>query len=191
MTNRELEIKLTTIYQTLFDLDMEENDERNKNWLNCFKPFTGAIPGKVFPFFLLVEEVDDSVEFIINTRSADLFRAKRDELNNAADFIPQIKVKDNWESYEFDISTLLLTEYVDWLWQQAVDKLEMQIWGYGLYVPIKEHWNQFLNPFSYPNKLWIGKEMDSIILIQNESNLLKCLARDKATLDAAQKILES
>lgn len=191
MTNRELEIKLTTIYQTLFDPDMEENDEIDKNWLNCIKPFTSAIPGKVFPFFLLVEEVDDSVEFIINTRSGNLFRAKRDEVDNAADFIPQIKVKDNWESYEFDISTLLLTEYVDWLWQQAVDKLEMQIWGYGLYIPIKEHWNQFLNPFSYPNKLWIGKEMYSILLIQNESNLLKCLARDKATLDAAQKILES
>lgn len=190
MTYSEFKTRLKSIYQTLFDTDLEENYGMDKNWLNSINPFTYVISGNAFPFFLLVEEVDDKVEFIINTRNGDVFRAKNTEVNNETNFIPQIKVKDNWESYEFDISTLLLTEYVDWLWQQAIDKLELQIWGYGLYVPIKEHYSQFFNPFSYPNKIWIGKELNSVILIQNESNLLKCLARDKATLDTARKILE-
>lgn len=162
----------------------------DKNWLNGITPFVNSIPDKNFPFFLLVEEVGDTVEFIINTRTADLFRAESEDLNNDKDFIPQIRIKDHWESFEFDISTLLLTEYVDWLWQQTTDKLEMSISGYGIYVPIKEYWNQFLNPFSYPNKIWIGKEMKSIILLQNESGLLKCLAKDKSTLNEAQRILE-
>ncbi len=190
MTKTELQTKMTIIYQTLFDLDLKEYDGKDNNWLDAITPFVSSIPDKNFPFFLLLEEIGDTIEFMINTRSGDLFRAKCEELNNDMDFIPQIRVKDHWESFEFDISTLLLTEYVDWLWQQTADKLEMSISGYGIYVPIKEYWNQFLNPFSYPNKIWIGKEMKSIILLQNESGLLKCLAKDRLTLSAAQRILE-
>lgn len=191
MTNKEFETKLTTIYRTLFDDELAENSEMDNNWLNSIKPFVDAIPDKDFPFFLLVEEVEDTVEFIINVRKGDLFRAKIDEIGHVEDFVPQIKVKDTWESYEVDFSTFLLTEFVDWLWEQALNKFEMQIWGYGLYVPIKEHWHQFFNPFSYPNKIWIGKEMRSVILLRNESGLLKCLASDKTALDTSQKILEN
>lgn len=192
MTRTEFETKLEAIYQTLFD-DKHIVDERtDKNWLNTLTPFISSNVEQEFPFFLLVEEVGDTVEFMINVRDGDVFRAKKEALNNLEeDFIPQIKAKGRWESYEFDFSTLILTEYVDWLWGLAPDKLDMQIWGYGLYTPIKEHWNQFFNPFSYPNKIWIGKEMKSIILIQNESNLLKCLARDGATLNAVRNVLES
>ncbi len=191
MTNSEFETKLTTIYRTLFDSELVENREMDNNWLNSITPFVDAIPDNGFPFFLLLEEVDDTVEFIINVRKGDLFRAKKDEISNEEDFIPQIKVKDTWESYEFDFSSLLLTDFVNWLWEQMPDKLEMQIWGYGLYIPIKAYWHQFFNPFSYPNKIWIGKEIRSIILLQNESGLLKCLTSDKTTLNASQHLLEN
>lgn len=191
MKNAEFEEKLSMLYQTLFDEELKENNGENKSWLNSITSFVYASTAEDFPFFLLVEEVGDTVEFIINVRNADLFRAKKEQLNNLEeDFIPQIKVKGRWESYDFDFSTLLLTEYVDWLWERASDRLEMQVWGYALYVPIKQYWTPFFNPFSYPNKIWLGKEMRSVILIQNESNLLKCLARDRETLDLARNILE-
>ncbi|OJV50990.1 MAG: hypothetical protein BGO31_11015 [Bacteroidetes bacterium 43-16] len=190
MTCTEFETKLTTLYQTLFDKELVVNSEPDKYWLNSFTPFVAAIEDKDFPFFLFVEEVGDTIEFCINIRQRDLFQVKKDEINSTEDFIPQIKIKDEWKPYEFEFSTLLLTEYVDWLWNQVPNKLEMQIGSYGLYVPIKKYWNQFFNPFSYPNKIWVGKEMRSVILIQNESNLLKCLAKDKVTLNIAQKILE-
>lgn len=192
MTCAEFEMKLATLHQTIFDGEPIAKDVTDKNWLNVITAFVCTSPEPRFPFFLLLQEVGDMVEFIINVRDGDVFRANKEELNNIEeDFIPQISVQDRWESYEFDFSTLILTEYVDWLWSLAPDKLEMQIWGYGLYIPIKEHWSQFFNPFSYPNKIWIDKERRSIILIQNESNLLKCLASDTATLNVARSILEN
>lgn len=191
MTSTEFEMKRTTLYRTLFDHELVENNETAENWQNTLTKFVDAIENNGFPFFLFVEEVDDSIEFCINIRQGDLFRVKKDEIISIEDFIPQIRVKDGWEPYEFEFSTLLLTEYVDWLWEQVPDKLEMQIGSYGLYVSIKKYWNQFFNVFSYPNKIWVGKEMRTVILIKNESNLLKCLARDKVTLNTAQKILEN
>lgn len=192
MTCTEFETKLKAIYQTLFDDEFTVNDEVDKNWLNAIISHVSSNLNGEFPFFLLVEDDGEIVEFMINVRDNDLFRAKKEEINNIEeDFIPQIKVKDSWESYEFNFSTLLLTEYVNWLYEVVQNKFEMQIWGYGLYIPVKEHWNQFLNPFSYPSKIWIGKKMKSILLIQNESNLLKCLASNNNTLDVSQKILEN
>ena len=101
-----------------------------------------------------------------------------------------IKIKEEWESYTFSLSTLLLTEYVDWIAENTNSKLEFRIEGYGMYIHIKKHWDQFFNPFSYPDKIWIGKELKSVILIQNEISTLKCMAMDAETLQLAQKLLE-
>ncbi|MNL78713.1 hypothetical protein D3C87_2051750 [compost metagenome] len=77
-----------------------------------------------------------------------------------------------------------------WIAENTDSKLEFRLEGYAMYVPIKKHWNQFFNPFSYPDKIWIGKELKSVILIQNETSMLKCMAMDSETLQIAQKLLE-
>lgn len=189
MTTQEFKEKLQAIQQTLFSDTPTDNHSIEKNYFEVLSPFLAAFNGPVYTFFALNEETETTIEFVINNRVSDLFLVKKDDMYNH-DPMVYIKIKEEWESYTFSLSTLLLTEYVDWLAENTNSKLEFRIEGYGMYIPIKKHWDQFFNPFSYPNKIWIGKELKSVILIQNEISTLKCMAMDAETLQLAQKLLE-
>lgn len=188
MTIPEFKEKLQTIYQILFTKALD-NLEVEQNYFQVLSPFVASLNDNVYPFFALLEERESTIEFIINNRPADLFMVSKDPLF-ADDPMVYIKIKAQWESYEFSLSALLLTEYVDWIAENTSSKLEFRLERYAMYVPIKKHWNQFFNPFSYPDKIWIGKELKSVILIQNEISMLKCMAIDAETLKTAQRLLE-
>jgi hypothetical protein len=189
MTIPEFKEKLVSIQQALFQEKPFDNNGDIQSYFEVLAPFVAPSNDKVYPFFAFMEETGSTVEFIINNRVADLFMVSKDDMYND-DPMAYIKIKEQWESYEFSLSTLLLTEYVDWIAENTDTKLEFRLEGYAMYVPIKKHWNQYFNPFSYPNKIWIGKELKSVILIQNEISMLKCMAMDAESLQAAQKLLE-
>jgi hypothetical protein len=189
MSIQEFKEKLQTIHQTLFPEEALDNYEVEQNYFQVLSPFVASPNDNVYPFFTLWKESESTIEFIINNRVADLFMVSKDAMYND-DPMVYINIKEQWESYEFSLSTLLLTEYVQWIAEKADTKLEFRLEGYGIYIPIKKHWNQFFNPFSYPDKIWIGKELKSVILIQNETSMLKCMAVDSETLQIAQKLLE-
>lgn len=189
MTIPEFKEKLQTIHQTLFSEEALENNEGDQSYFDVLCPFLTSLNKEVYPFFTFREENESSIEFMLNNRPADLFMISKDHMC-ADDPMVYIKIKAQWESYEFSLSVLLLTEYVDWIAENTDTKLEFRLEGFAMYVPIKKHWNQFFNPFSYPDKIWIGKELKSVILIQNEISTLKCMAIDAATLKIAQKLLE-
>lgn len=188
MTIPEFKEKLQTIHQTLFPKALD-NLEVEQNYFQVLSPFVASDNDNLHPFFALREESESTIEFIVNNRVADLFMVSKDDMYND-DPLVYIKIKAQWESYKFSLSTLLLSEYVYWIAENTDTKLELRLEGYGMYVPIKKHWNQFFNPFSYPNKIWIGKELKSVILIQNETSMLKCMAMDADTLRTAQNLLE-
>jgi len=52
-----------------------------KNWINIIQPFLRDASENDVPFFLFVEEMDDTVEFMMNIRNGDLFRAKKEDVN--------------------------------------------------------------------------------------------------------------
>jgi hypothetical protein len=189
MTILEFTEKLQTIHQTLFSEEVPESNEAHQGHFDVFCPFVTSQDKNVYPFFAFREESESTIEFIINNRVADFFMVSKDQMFTD-DPMVYIKIKAQWESYDFSLSTLLLTEYVDWMAKNTETKLEFRLEGYGLYVPIKKHWTQFFNPYSYPDKIWIGKELKSVILIQNEISMLKCIAMDAETLKIAQKLLE-
>lgn len=189
MTVSEFKEKLQTIHQTLFPKEPLDNQEVEQNYFEVLSPFLASPNDNVYPFFAHWEENESSIEFMLNNRHADLFMVSKDHMF-ADDPVVYIKIQTQWESYEFSLSTLLLTEYVDWIAKNTDTKLEFRLEGYAMYVPIKKYWNQFFNPFSYPGKIWIGKELKSVILIQNEISTLKCMAMDTETLQIAQKLLE-
>jgi len=189
MNISEFKEKLQTIHQTLFSEEAMDNNEAHQSYFDVLFPFVTSLNKKVYPFFAFREDSESTIEFIINNRVADLFMVSKDHMF-ADDPMVYLKIKAQWESYEFSLSTLLLTEYVDWVAKNTDTKLEFRLEGYAMYVPIKKHWNQFFNPFSYPDKIWIGKELKSVILIQNEISTLKCMAMDAETLKIAQKLLE-
>ncbi|MEQ7802074.1 hypothetical protein ABDJ41_19920 [Pedobacter sp. ASV1-7] len=189
MTISEFKEKLQILHQTLFPKESLDNQEVEQNYFQVVSPFVKSPNDTIYPFFALLEESESSIEFILNNRPADLFMVSKDHLF-AYDPMVYIKIKEQWESFEFNLTTLLLTEYVHWIAENTDSKLEFRLEGYAMYVPIKKHWNQFFNPFSYPDKIWIGKELKSVILIQNEISMLKCMARDAETLQTAQMLLE-
>ncbi|MFA4870743.1 MAG: hypothetical protein WC623_21280 [Pedobacter sp.] len=189
MTIPEFKEKLQTLHQTLFPKEPLANQEVEQNYFEVLSPFVASPNDNVYPFLAHWEESESSIEFILNNRPVDLFMVSKDHLF-ADDSMVYIKIKAQWESYEFSLTTLLLTEYAHWITENTDSKLEFRLEGYAMYVPIKKHWNQFFNPFSYPVKLWIGKELKSVILIQNEISTLKCIAMDAETLHIAQKLLE-
>lgn len=188
MTLLEFKEKLQTIHQALFREALLDKKEADKSYFSALSLLVTSF-NNVYPFFALRAETELTIEFIIHNRVANLFMVRKDDMCND-DPMVYINVKDQWESYEFSLSTLLLTEYVDWVAENSSNKLEFHFEGYEMYVPIKKHWDQYFNPFSYPNKIWIGKELKSVILIQNEISMIKCLAMDADTLRAAQKLLE-
>ena len=189
MTIPEFKEKLKTLHQTLFPKEPLANQEVEQNYFEVLSPFVTSPNDNVYPFLAHWEESESSIEFILNNRTADLFMVSKDHLF-ADDPMVYIKIKAQWESYEFSLTTLLLTEYVHWIAENTDSKLEFRLEGYAMYVPIKKHWNQFFNSFSYPDKIWIGKELKSVILVQNEISMLKCLARGTETLKIAQMLLE-
>lgn len=188
MTLLEFKEKLQTVHQTLFRESIPDDKEADQSYFSALSLLVTS-SNNVYPFFAFREETELTIEFIINNRVADLFMVRKDEMCND-DPMVYINIKDQWESYEFSLSTLLLTEYVDWIAENTSNKLEFHFEGYATYVPIKKHWDQYFNPFSYPNKIWLGKELKSVILIQNEISMMKCIAMDADTLLAAQKLLE-
>lgn len=189
MTISAFKEKLQTIHQTLFTEVPLNNHEADQSYFDALHPFVTPLITNRQPFFALREESENTIEFILSNRSSDLFMVSKDHLF-ADDPVVYIKIKGQWESYEFSLSTLLLTEYVDWIAENTDTKLEFHLEGYAMYVPIKKYWNQFFNPFSYPNKIWIGKELKSVILIQNEISTLTCMAMDDETLQTVQKLME-
>lgn len=189
MTTQEFKVSLITIHQTLFQEEPLENNGDDQSYFEVIFPFVVSSIDYVYPFFAFMGETGSTIEFIINNRVEDSFLVMTDEMCND-DPMVYIRVKEQWESFEFSLSTLLLTEYVDWIAENAKSKLEFRLEGYAMFVPIKRHWNQFFNPFSYPDKIWIGKELKSVILIQNETSLMKCMAIDTETLQTAKKLLE-
>jgi hypothetical protein len=189
MTTPEFKEKLESIHQALFQENPFDSNGDLQSYFEVLAPFVAASDERVYPFFAFMEETGSTVEFIINNRVADLFMVSKVDMYND-DPMVYIKIKEEWESYEFSLSTLLLTEYVAWIAENTDNKLEFRLEGYGMYVPIKKHWSQFFNPFSYPDKIWIGKELKSVILIQNEISMLKCVAMDAESLQIAQKLLE-
>lgn len=74
------------------------------------------------------------------------------------DPIVNINEKGNWVSFEFQLTTLLISEYADWLSKQTKNKFNVRFEGYRIMVPIKKFWNQLSNPFGYPDKVWIAKD---------------------------------
>lgn len=189
MTIPEFKEKLKSIYQALFEEKPFDNNGDIQSYFEVLAPFVAPFNNKVYPFFAFMEETESTIEFIINNRVANLFMVSKDDMYND-DPMVYIKIKEEQESYEFSLSTLLLTEYVNWIAENTDTKLEFRLEGYAIYAPIKKHWNQFFNPFSYPDKIWIGKELKSVILIQNEISMLKCIAMDTESLQIAQKLLE-
>jgi len=189
MTTQEFKEKLQSIQQTLFSEMPTDNNSNEQNYFEVLSLYVAAFNGNAYAFYAFIEETETTIEFIINNRVSDLFLIKKGDMYNH-DPMVYIKIKEDWESYTFSLSTLLLTEYVDWIAENTNSKLEYRIEGYGIYIPIKKHWDQFFNPFSYPDKIWIGKELKSVILIKNEISTLKCLAMDAETLQLAQKLLE-
>ncbi|SMC37006.1 hypothetical protein [Pedobacter africanus] len=189
MTIPEFKEKLQTIHQTLFSEEALDNNEADQSYFDVLYPFATSLNKNVYPFFAFREESESTIEFIFNNRVADLFMVSKDHMF-ADDPMVYIKTKAQWESFEFSLSTLLLTEYVNWIAENTSSKLEFRLEGYAMYVRIKKNWNQFFNPFSYPDKIWIGKELKSVILIQNEIGMLKCIAIDAGNLQIAQKLLE-
>lgn len=189
MTTPEFKEKLESLQQALFQEKPLDNNGDMQSYFEVLAPFVAASDDKINPFFAFMEETGSIVEFIINNRVADLFMVSKVDMYND-DPMVYIKIKEEWEFYEFSLSTLLLTEYVDWIAENTDNKLEFRLDGYAMYAPIKKHWNQFFNPFSYPYKIWIGKELKSVILIKNEISMLKCMAMDAESLQIAQKLLE-
>lgn len=189
MTILEFREKLKTVYQTMFGKYLPANNHTAATYFDVLYPYINTLPGKDYSFFLFLEDKGNTIEFIINSREGDLFKVNKHEFQNDKDPAPYIKIKEEWQSYDFNLSTLLLTEYVNWLSENAAHKLELRFEGYAIYVPIKKSWDQFFNPFSYPNKIWTGKDIHSVIYIQNESNHLKCIARNADDLELARKLL--
>lgn len=191
MTILEFEEKLNTVYQTLFGKQLPDANKNSNNatGFDVLEPFITTLVIKDPPFFLFKKDTQDAIEFIINNRSADLFSTNKNELQKDMEPVPSIKIDEEWQSYEFNLYTLLLTEYVDWLSSQTANSIQLSFTGYGIYVPVKKHWDQFFNPFSYPNKIWIGKEIKSVIYIQNETGTLTCMANNVETLKQAQEFL--
>ena len=189
MTILEFEEKLNTIYQTLFGNLLPANNHTAATYFDALYPYINTLPGKDYPFFLLQEDTGNTIEFIMNCRAGDLFMVNKNDLQTDSAPIPFIKIKEEWQYYDFSLSTLLLTEYVHWLSENADHKLALGFEGYAIYVPVKKHWDQFFNPFSYPNKIWTGKDIHSVIYIQNEHNNLTCIARDAYELELAGKLL--
>ncbi|QQT27067.1 hypothetical protein [Sphingobacterium spiritivorum] len=189
MTVSEFENNLKAIHQMLFSIRLTEDRDTAETYVDVLYSFNKALPEKSYPFLAYLEDTVDSIEFSIYGRNADLFMLRKNELESDKDPVPYIKGKKEWESYEFTLSTLLLTEYTDWLSEQAEYKFELQFLGYGIYVPVKKYWNQFFNPFSYPNKIWLGKDHRSVLYIQNESNILKCVANNTEDLRFAEEVL--
>lgn len=190
MTVPEFENNLKTIHQLLFTSEAAANPKTTESYFEALDPFihTPVVAGH--PFFLSRENTaDDAIEFIMNTRAGDQFRVNKNEWQHHHDPVPAIKLNTEWQSYDFNLSTLLLTEYVHWLSKQTSHQFDLPFSGYAIYVPIKKHWDQFFNPFSYPNKIWIGKEIKSIIYIQNETGTLTCMTNDLETLKQAQELL--
>ncbi|SUI96906.1 Uncharacterised protein [Sphingobacterium spiritivorum] len=189
MTVSEFEYNLQIIRQTLFSIRLTEDRDRAGTYVDALYSFNKALSDNSYPFLAYLEDTIDSIEFSIYGRNADLFMLRKNELESDKDPIPYIKGKREWESYEFTLSAILLTEYTDWLSEQAEYKFELQLSGYGIYVPVKKYWNQFFNPFSYPNKIWLGKDHKSVLYIQNESNMLKCVANNTEDLRFAEEVL--
>lgn len=191
MTILEFEEKLNTVYQTLFGKQLPDanNNSSNTTGFDVLEPFITTLVIKDLPFFLFKKDTQDAIEFIINNRSADLFSIGKNELQKDKEPIPFIKIDEEWQSYEFNLYTLLFTEYVHWLSSQTTNSFELSFSGYDIYVPVKKHWDQFFNPFSYPNKIWIGKEIKSVIYIQNETGTLTCMTNNAETLKQAQELL--
>ena len=189
MTIYEFKEKLEIIYQTLYSKELQKDNVTYRSYFDLIELFTIALTNRKYSFLSFQEDNDDKIEFTINSRSEDLFMVRKNEMYDDKDPIPYIRIDEDWISYEFSLATLLLTEYVDWLSENEENKFELQFSGYGIYVPIKEHWTQLFNPFSYPNKIWISKEIKSVILIQNEISTLKCIASDSESLKSANDYL--
>ncbi len=185
MTILEFQDRLNTIYQTLFDKNLMGSNHTATTYFDALLPFINV---NDHPFFTFQEENDDIIQFNLSSRDADLFMVKKSEMQQE-DPIVSIMEEQDWVSYEFNLTTLLLTEYVDWVSVHANNKLTIPFTGYGIYVPVKKHWDQFFNPFSYPNKIWIGKEIKSVIYIQNETGMLTCMTNNVETLKQAQEFL--
>lgn len=184
MTILEFQDRLNTIYQTLFDKNLMGSNHTATTYFDALLPFINV---NDHPFFASREEDNDTIQFRLSCRNADLFMVKKTEREE--DPIVSIMEEQDWVSYEFNLTTLLLTEYVDWVSVHANNKLTIPFTGYGIYVPVKKHWDQFFNPFSYPNKIWIGKEIKSVIYIQNETSTLSCMTNNVETLKQAQEFL--
>lgn len=188
MTILEFKEKLNTIYQTLFDNHLPGNDHIVTTYFEALHPFINALPGNEYPFFAFREATDERIQFRLGCRHADLFMVKKNEMDQE-DPIVSIQEEQDWTSYEFNLTTLLLTEYVHWVSAHTNNKLDITFTGYGIFVPVKKYWNQFFNPFSYPNKIWIGKDIKSVIYIRNETGTLTCLAYDAGVLKQAHELL--
>ncbi|AZA78672.1 hypothetical protein EG347_14720 [Chryseobacterium sp. G0186] len=185
MTIAEFKEKLETIYKTLFNNEFVNN---GNSYFEVINKFVDSLPERKNDFFLSFAENEEEVIFAFASHDADLFMVKKKELEE--DPIVSIKEAGNWTSYEFNLTTLLITEYVDWISSQTDNKFRIQFSGYGILVPVKKSWSQFFNPFSYPDKVWIGKEIKSVMLIQNETSTLTCITNDAATLKQAQQLIE-
>jgi hypothetical protein len=188
MTILEFEERLNTIHQTLFGNNLPANNHTVTTYFDALDPFIGVLPGNDYPFFTYREENDDSIQFRLGCRHADLFMVKKNEMDQEAPIVA-IQEEQEWSSYEFNLTTLLLTEYVHWVSAHTNNKLDIPFTGYGIFVPVKKYWNQFFNPFSYPNKIWIGKDSKSVIYIQNETGTLTCMAHDAGVLKQAHELL--
>ncbi|RYE00216.1 MAG: hypothetical protein EOP54_00980 [Sphingobacteriales bacterium] len=186
MTIAEFEEKLNTIYQTLFGNELNSQD--STSYFDVINKFAGSIPEKKNDFFVSFQDTGDQVAFTLNSRDADLFMVNKSEMAQD-DPIVNIKEKGDWTSYEFNLTTLLISEFVDWVSDQTDNRFAIQFTGYGILVPVKKYWSQFFNPSGYPDKVWIGKEIKSVILIQNETGTLICIANDPGTLQQAQELI--
>ncbi|WP_398451831.1 hypothetical protein AB3466_13195 [Sphingobacterium thalpophilum] len=186
MNISEFETKINAIYNALFDYEVIYNDDSFFGTVNQYSDF---ITDRKNRFFSSFEENKDQIIFILNSRVADLFMVNKNEMVNE-DPIVNIYEKGNWVSFEFHLSTLLISEYTDWLSKQTINKFNIRFEGYRIMVPIKKFWNQLSNPFSYPDKVWIAKDSKSVILIQNEISTIICMAKDQQSLKNAQKQLE-
>lgn len=190
MTVPEFENNISILHEVLFGTNMQRLESTTPSYFHALDAFTYLTAAKNYPFFSTLEKTpDNNIEFSINSRQEDIFRVNKDEAERNDDPVPFIKVQDEWQSYDFTLSTLLLTEYVYWLSKQTSHQFKLSFSGYDIYVPVKKYWKQFFNPFSYPNKIWVGKTIKSIIYIQNETGSLVCMASNAGSLQQAQTFL--
>lgn len=131
----------------------------------------------------------NNIEFVFSCRVDDIFMIKKDDIINEEDPLVYIQVEENWVSYEFNLSTLFLTEYVNWLSINLKNTIEIHFSGYGIYVPIKKMWTLLLNPIGYPSKIWVSNELKTILLIQNECNIIKCISNNLQSIETTKRLL--